>query len=78
MSAFFHVTMCTSCQPGMVEAGEMVRCYGTGVIEGCKLPHGFWEPNLDHLQKPRVLKSTKPPPSPPCYSLKFKTYILYV
>ena len=43
-----------------VKAEESTGSAGTGGTDGCDLPYGFWEVNLDTLQEEPVLITAEP------------------
>lgn len=42
------------------EARISAKSSGTGLTVGCKLPCGFWKPDLGPLQKYQVLLTVEP------------------
>jgi hypothetical protein len=60
--------MCSWC-PWIRE--KSIRCLGTGITDGCELPCGCLELNLDALQEQPVLPTTEPSPQPNVLSISF-------
>jgi hypothetical protein len=40
--------------------GQSTVSPGTGITDGCELPHGFWELNLGPLEEQPVLFTREP------------------
>ena len=54
-----HVSLCTLCIQCLQRPQEGFETLGTGVTDGCELPHGYWESNVSPLCKHPVLLTNK-------------------
>ena len=55
-----HGCLCSTCVPGVHGGQKRDIQPGTGVTDGCELPHKFWDLNPGPLEEQLVLLTTEP------------------
>lgn len=52
--------MCTTCVQCPWRPEKGIGFPGTGVLDGCEPPCGYWEPNSDPMLEQPVILTTEP------------------